>query len=381
MSTALNSNDIKSFQEDTILAGNFKNDPSAVKILTKESLYNIKNLINLGVKFDTYENNLHYTKEGGHKTNKIVHVKDQTGKAVMEILLKKVLSRKNITILENTNLIDIIKKSRCIGGLFLSNNIYFNIYSKFTILATGGIGGLFNSSTNVESSTGDGLAIAFTHDIELKDMEYLQLHPTVLYEKDKNGNKLLLSESLRGEGGKILNLKKEAFITPLLPRDTVSKAILKEIEKSNSKHYVYLDMRHLGKDFLNFRFPYIYNKCLEKGYSLDKQLIPISPAHHYCMGGIKVNKDSATSLLGLYAVGEVSCTGLHGSNRLASNSLLEALVFSRRCALNINSLINKITPLISNFSFNIEHKDITHDNFINFLKGKADNRYNELFIN
>lgn len=178
----------------------------------------------------------------------------------MEILLKKVLSRKNITILENTKLIDIIKKSCCIGGLFLSNNIYFNIYSKFTILATGGIGGLFNSSTNVESSTGDGLAIAFNHDIELKDMEYLQLHPTVLYEKDKNGKKLLLSESLRGEGGKILNLKKEAFINPLLPRDTVSKAILKEIEKSNSKPYVYLDMRHLGKDFLNFRFPYIYNK-------------------------------------------------------------------------------------------------------------------------
>lgn len=378
ISTALNIDDINSFIKDTLIAGNFTNDYDSVKILAKESIENIENLINLGVKFDSTNGTIHYTKEGGHSLNRILHIEDQTGKVVTETLIEEAISRPNIEILEDTKLIDIIQNIRCIGGLFLKDDNEIKIYSKFTILATGGIGGLFNSSTNNESLTGDGLAIALKHDIELKDMEYLQLHPTVLYEENKKGKRLLLSESLRGEGGKIINLNKESFINPLLPRDIVSNAILNEIKKTSNKPYVYLDMRHLGKSFLMSRFPFLYKECLIRGYSMEKDLLPIAPAHHYCMGGIKVNKNSATSLLGLYAVGEVSCTGVHGSNRLASNSLLEALVFSKRCALNINEEITKTNLSILNFQDNILLKDID-TNFIKFLKEKVDDRYVKLF--
>ena len=209
-------------------------------------------------------------------------------------------------------------------------------------------------------------------------MEYLQLHPTVLYEPDVKGKKLLLSESLRGEGGIIVNQNKEVFINPLLPRDIVSTSILNEISKTPTNPYVYLDMTKKSKEFLMYRFPFLYNECLKRGYKMDKDLIPIAPAHHSCMGGIKVDLFSRTSMNNLYAVGEASCTGVHGSNRLASNSLLEALVFAKQASENINSKINEIhykDIIFESESYALD----SYDELISYLKRKVDNKYAKLF--
>lgn len=378
ISTSLNENDIPIFVKDTLIAGNYKNNNFAVNVLATESSKVLEKLISFGVSFDKKNNQYDYTKEGGHSCSRIMHIKDETGKSIIESLLNEVSKRKNITILENTKLLDIIKNKKCIGGIFNQGSQKLYIYSKFTIMATGGIGGLFNSSTNIESLTGDGLSIALNHDIELKDMNYLQLHPTVLYEPEKKGRRLLLSESLRGEGGVLINTNGEYFVDSLKPRHIVSSAILKEISKTPDKPFVYLNMTKLSKDYLINRFPFLYRECLKRGYAMEKNLIPVSPAHHYCMGGILVDINSKTSLDCLYAVGEVSCTGIHGENRLASNSLLESLVFGNNCALNINKNIDaKEFPLqvINPFTYSNE----ISENFINFLKGKADNRYDKLF--
>ena len=379
ISTSLGIFDEENYFNDTMKAGNYHNDTEAVKFLIKNSVENINNLVKLGVPFDRTEDNLRYTREGGHSEFRIVHVKDETGKSVTETLLNIAANKKNITMLENTTLIDLISKDNiCYGGVLRDSNKTYNVNSKFTILATGGIGGIFNSTTNIESLTGDGLNIGLKNNIEIKDMEYLQLHPTVLYEPSAKGRKLLLSESLRGEGGIILNQNHEEFIDSLLPRDIVSTAILKEIEKTPDTPYVYLDMTKKSKEFLIDRFPFLYNQCLKRGYEMDKDLLPIAPAHHYCMGGIKVDLFSRTSMGNLYAVGEASCTGVHGSNRLASNSLLEALVFGKQAAENINSKISEIK-----FKEIVEEPKSyaldSYEELINFLKRKVDNRYAKLF--
>ena len=369
ISTSLGLFDEENYFNDTVKAGNYHNDTKAVKLLIKNSIENINTLIKLGVPFDKTKEKLNYTREGGHSEFRIVHVKDETGKSVTETLLNIVSKKRNITMLENTALIDLIcKDNTCYGGILRDSHRTYKVNSKFTILATGGIGGIFNSTTNVEYLTGDGLNISLKHNIEIKDMEYLQLHPTVLYEPDVKGKKLLLSESLRGEGGIIVNQNKEVFINPLLPRDIVSTSILNEISKTPTNPYVYLDMTKKSKEFLMYRFPFLYNECLKRGYKMDKDLIPIAPAHHYCMGGIKVDLFSRTSMNNLYAVGEASCTGVHGSNRLASNSLLEALVFAKQASENINSKINEI-----------HYKLDSYEELIRYLKRKVDNKYAKLF--
>ncbi|WP_196000312.1 L-aspartate oxidase [Clostridium sp. 1001271B_151109_B4] len=379
ISTSLGIFDEENYFNDTLKAGNYHNDTNAVKLLIKNSIKNINTLIKLGVPFDKTEGKINYTREGGHSEFRIVHVKDETGKSVTETLLNIISKKQNITMLENTKLIDLIcKDNTCYGGTLRSSHRTYNVNSKFTILATGGIGGIFNSTTNVEYLTGDGLNISLKHNIEIKDMEYLQLHPTVLYEPNAKGKKLLLSESLRGEGGIIVNQNKEVFIDPLLPRDIVSTSILNEISKTPNNPYVYLDMTKKSKDFLMYRFPFLYNECLKRGYEMDKDLLPIAPAHHYCMGGIKVDLFSKTSMNNLYAVGEASCTGVHGSNRLASNSLLEALVFGKQAAENINSKINEVNYKDIIFETKAYALD-SYDELINYLKRKVDNKYAKLF--
>lgn len=379
ISTSLGLFDEENYFNDTVKAGNYHNDTKAVKLLIKNSIENINTLIKLGVPFDKTKEKLNYTREGGHSEFRIVHVKDETGKSVTETLLNIVSKKRNITMLENTALIDLIcKDNTCYGGILRDSHRTYKVNSKFTILATGGIGGIFNSTTNVEYLTGDGLNISLKHNIEIKDMEYLQLHPTVLYEPDVKGKKLLLSESLRGEGGIIVNQNKEVFINPLLPRDIVSTSILNEISKTPTNPYVYLDMTKKSKEFLMYRFPFLYNECLKRGYKMDKDLIPIAPAHHYCMGGIKVDLFSGTSMNNLYAVGEASCTGVHGSNRLASNSLLEALVFAKQASENINSKINEIhykDIIFESESYALD----SYDELISYLKRKVDNKYAKLF--
>ena len=379
ISTSLGFFDEENYFNDTVKAGNYHNATKAVKLLIKNSIENINTLIKLGVPFDKTKEKLNYTREGGHSEFRIVHVKDETGKSVTETLLNIVSKKRNITMLENTALIDLIcKDNTCYGGILRDSHRTYKVNSKFTILATGGIGGIFNSTTNVEYLTGDGLNISLKHNIEIKDMEYLQLHPTVLYEPDVKGKKLLLSESLRGEGGIIVNQNKEVFINPLLPRDIVSTSILNEISKTPTNPYVYLDMTKKSKEFLMYRFPFLYNECLKRGYKMDKDLIPIAPAHHYCMGGIKVDLFSRTSMNNLYAVGEASCTGVHGSNRLASNSLLEALVFAKQASENINSKINEIhykDIIFESESYALD----SYDELISYLKRKVDNKYAKLF--
>ncbi|SCJ99767.1 L-aspartate oxidase [uncultured Clostridium sp.] len=378
VTTILGEDDLESFIDDTLKAGNYKNNLKAVSKIGNNSIKSIKNLTSLGVPFENKNGKLKYTREGGHSKNRIVYCEDQTGKAIVEELIKVVQNKSNITIMENTTLTDLlIEDNRCYGASIISDNRLIKVNTKVVVLATGGIGGLFNSTTNFSSMTGDGLALAIKHNVKLKDMEYLQLHPTVLYEKENKGRRLLLSESLRGEGGVLVNINGESFVDSLLPRDVVSAAVLKEIVKTPDKPYVYLDMTSFTKEYLINRFPYIYEECLNRGLKMESDLLPVAPAHHYCMGGIEVDLYSRTNIEFLYAVGEVSCTGVHGSNRLASNSLLEALVFGENAAENINSKINEININLdkaNSFSDSINMKPL-----IEYVKGKADHRYDKLF--
>ncbi|WMJ79283.1 L-aspartate oxidase [Clostridium sp. MB40-C1] len=342
ISTARDEKDKDLFIEDTLKAGNYKNDIKAVEVLASESLSNIQELINLGVEFDKKNGFLDYTREGAHSVNRIVHCADKTGEKVSGALLKQIIKRKNIRIYENTTLIDLIDKNNiCFGGIATNEENIVNIYAKNTILSTGGIGGLFKNSTNQRTLTGNGIAIALRKCIDVKDLNYIQFHPTGLYENKTEGKRFLISESLRGEGAKLVNINGERFVDELLPRNIVSKAILEEENKTNSK-YVYLDITHMPKEFIIKRFPLIYSECKSRNLDITKEKIPVTPVQHYFMGGIKVDCYSRTSMENLFACGEVSCTGVHGANRLASNSLLEALVFSKRAANTINNNIRNI---------------------------------------
>ncbi|NRW47339.1 L-aspartate oxidase [Clostridium beijerinckii] len=313
----------------------------AVETLINESMVNVESLIEIGIAFDRNEDgSLNFTKEGAHSVNRIVHTKDNTGESTAKILIDKVKKRENISVYENTHFVDIIEKeNNCIGAMLIREDEQINVYAKAVVLATGGIGGLFNNSTNQRILTGDGIASAIRHGIELKDMDYIQIHPTAFYEEGENKRKFLISESLRGEGGILTNIKGERFINELLPRDVVSEAVYNQI-KETEVPYVNLDIRFLGKDYIINRFSTIYEECLKRGTDITKECIKVSPAQHFFMGGIKVDLDSKTSMKNLYAVGETSCTGVHGANRLASNSLLEGLVFSRRAAISINNIVD-----------------------------------------
>lgn len=343
ISVAKDRDDIQLFIEDTLKAGQYKNDIKAVRVLAEESSDNIKELINLGLNFDIDNNgSIDFTREGAHSVNRIVHTKDNTGERVEKTLIDNIKKRTNIKVYENTYFADLIEKNNvCSGVVLIRNNTQINVYAKSVILACGGIGGLFRNSTNQRILKGDGIAVAVKHNVELKDINYIQIHPTAFYEEDSEDRRLLISESLRGEGGKLTNINGERFIDELLPRDILSKAVYDEMENTDTP-YVNLDIRHLGEGYIINRFSSIYKSCLERGIDITKEPIKVSPAQHFFMGGIKVNIDAETSMENLYAVGETSCTGIHGANRLASNSLLEGLVFSRRAAKLINKKIDRI---------------------------------------
>jgi len=348
ISVARGEEDIPLYMEDTFKAGKYKNDLEAVKVLTFESMANIKTLIEMGLKFDRNEDeSLNFTKEGAHSINRIVHTKDNTGESTAKILIEKVKQKDNIKIYEDTYFVDIIERQReCIGAILVKENEQINVYAKIVVLATGGIGGLFNNSTNQRILIGDGIAVAQKHNINLKDMNYIQIHPTAFYEEENNQRRFLISESLRGEGGILTNVNGERFINELLPRDVVSEAVYKQIKETKTP-YVNLDVRFLGQAYIINRFSTIYKECLKRGTDITKEYIKVSPAQHFFMGGIKVDLNSKTSMENLYAVGETSCTGIHGANRLASNSLLEGLVFSRRAAILINNTVDDLEIKVS----------------------------------
>ncbi len=343
ISVARDKDDVPYFIEDTLKAGQYKNDLEAVKVLASESIDNLKNLVSLGLKLDLdKDRNWDYTKEGAHCINRIVHTNDHTGDNVEKILIKNVISRENITVYEDTFFVDIIvDNSKCIGGILIKDGKQINVFAKYVILACGGIGGLYKNSTSQRILKGDGLATAIRHNVELKDINYIQIHPTAFYDETNDERRFLISESVRGEGGILRNVNGERFVNELLPRDVVSAAVFEQMKKTNTP-YVLLDISFLDPEYIKNRFSLIYQNCLEKNTDITKEPIKVSPAQHYFMGGIKVDTNSQTSLDRLLAVGETSCTGVHGANRLASNSLLEGLVFSRRGANVINNSIDNI---------------------------------------
>ena len=328
--------DYDSFFEDTMRAGHYENRKESVDIMIRSSRNVIEQLLDFGVRFNKNEDgSLMYTREGAHSKPRICFHDDITGKEITETLQRYVKTLPNVEIMEYTVMEDIMVEDGKCNGLTAkdSGGNTLHIYAKDTVLATGGIGGLYEHSTNFPSLTGDALEVAKEHNVELEHLDYVQIHPTSLY-TEHEGRSFLISESARGEGAILLNSKGQRFTDELQPRDVVSKAIHAEMEKEGSRH-VWLSFENVPQDTIMNHFPNIYQTCLEEGYDITKEPIPVVPAQHYFMGGIHVDADSCTTMQHLYAVGETSCNGVHGKNRLASNSLLESLVFGQRAAEKI----------------------------------------------
>lgn len=340
------SDSIQYHQNDTLIAGSFKNNVDAVHTLVSEAARDIESIINFGVDFDKNpDGSYHRTLEGGHSHHRIFHKADSTGKEITTTLLENVRRLPNVKILENTIMCD-AKQTSTGYSAFLkdADDNYSSANCHFMILATGGIGRVYQFTTNSAIATGDGITFAYEMGAKIKNLSYVQFHPTA-FNNRATRECFLISEAVRGEGAYLLNCHKERFMhnydkrLELAPRDVVSHSIILESRKQDSTDF-YLDISYKDSEFLKKRFPMIYKNLLEQGYDLTKEPVPIFPCQHYLMGGIDVDSTSETSLPNLYACGECSHTGVHGSNRLASNSLLEALVFSRRAAEHIVSKLN-----------------------------------------
>lgn len=326
-------NDFNCYYEDTMKAGHYENNPESVKIMIEASTDVIGTLVKLGVNFDTdKEGDFDYTREGAHRRNRILHHKDETGKEITATLLSIAKKRNNITLVTQTTMIDFIEENNICQGIVCEDEFgeMGAILARDIILATGGIGGLFVNSTNFPHITGDSFALALKHGVELQDMNYIQIHPTTLYSK-KKGRRFLISESVRGEGAILLNENGERFTDELQPRDIVTNAIVDEMAKFGTDH-VYITLPNMSSEEAKERFPNIFDACMDEGYDITKDKVPVTPAQHYMMGGVKADINGKTTMEHLYAVGETACNGVHGKNRLASNSLLESLVFAKRAA-------------------------------------------------
>ena len=342
---------IDSHVSDTLIAGAGLCHNDAVNSMVTEGPERIQDLISWGVKFTKKEDTSEYdlAREGGHSVNRIFHVKDFTGAEIQRVLQERIKQEPNITLFEDHYAIELITEHHVRGNLQAAFNICFGAYifskkdrevhifsANYTILATGGASRVYKYSTNPESATGDGVAMAYRAGVRIANMEFIQFHPTALYQP---GNRLfLISEALRGHGGILRNLGGEAFSKnydqrgDLAPRDIVARAIDSEMKKRREDH-VWLDMTHIDADDLRSRFPKIYKHCFEEiDLDITREPIPVVPAAHYLCGGIMTSLNGQTSMQNLFAVVEVEHTGVHGANRLASNSLLEALVFSNRAA-------------------------------------------------
>lgn len=369
--TLKSADDFDAFYQDTLKAGRNENNPESVRIMIQQSPQIMKDLMDYGVKFDRdSEGNLAYTREGAHSEFRILHHQDVTGKEITSKLIRQVKLRNNITVIEEATMLDIISENNKVSGIIMENNSDIaQINAKVVILATGGIGGLFKHSTNFRHITGDSFAIALRNNIQLENINYIQIHPTTLY-TTKPGRSFLISESVRGEGAYLLNCKMERFVNELLPRDVVSNAIKNEMNKYNMP-YVYLSVMHMDHQQIQTRFPHIYDRCLKEGYDMYKEPIPVVPAQHYLMGGIKSDTFGKTSMENLYAVGETACNGVHGANRLASNSLLESLVFAKRAA-------RVIKDEIENIDFDPKYVDVSKYDKDRLMKENRDLIMNEI---
>ncbi len=347
---------VESHIEDTLTTGYGLCNEQAVKLLAKQGFESIRRLVNWGVDFTTSQNSVAWEqldlgREGGHSMHRIIHAFDQTGLAMQEALAQRVLNNPNITILENHTLVELItehqqtlpeKSTHCYGAYLFNRkeSLVQPAFACHTVLATGGIGEIYLHTTNPNIATGDGIAAAWRAGAEISNMEFIQFHPTSLYHPEADS--FLISEALRGHGAILKNSQGEEFMDKyhpmksLAPRDVVARAIDREIKKSGEP-CVYLDIRHNDPDNTRTHFPKIYAECLKYGIDITKDLIPVVPASHYSCGGIKVDLAGRSSISGLFACGEVSCTGVHGANRLASNSLLEAVVFAHEIVETIRA--------------------------------------------
>ena len=329
-------NDYDSFYDDTMKAGHYENNTDSVHIMITSSQEVIGDLVSLGVRFEKNGEGFVYTREGAHSNHRILFHEDETGKEITSHLLEAARNRENITIIENYTMVDLICEDNECHGIIGhdKNGVYSAIQADYTVLATGGIGGVFEHSTNYKHLTGDSIALALKYGIKLQHIDYIQIHPTTLYTEKAESREFLISESVRGEGAILLNSKGERFVNELLPRDVVANAIFAEMKKEGSRH-VWLSMAPIPKEEIQAHFPNICQHCLNEGYDVTKEPIPVVPSQHYFMGGVDVDRNSKTSMERLYAAGETSCNGVHGRNRLASNSLLESLVFAKRAAQHI----------------------------------------------
>lgn len=328
--------DYDSFYEDTMKAGHYENNPDSVHIMIHSSQDVIADLVSFGVRFEKNGEEFLYTREGAHSHYRILFHEDETGKEITSHLLETARNREYITIIENYTMVDLICDGNECHGIIGhdENGVYSSIVADYTVLATGGIGGIFEHSTNYKHLTGDAIALALKYGIKLQHIDYIQIHPTTLYTEKEGSREFLISESVRGEGAILLNSKGERFVNELLPRDVVANAIFAEMKKEGSKH-VWLSLAPIPEEEIKTHFPNIYQRCLDEGYDATKEPIPVVPSQHYFMGGIDVDRYSRTSMDRLYAAGETACNGVHGRNRLASNSLLESLVFAKRAAKHI----------------------------------------------
>ena len=384
--------DYDGYFEDTMRAGHYENDPAAVESMIRGSQGIIDDLLSLGVRFEReVDGSLAYTREGGHSVPRICYHEDCTGKEITEHLMKEAKKRTNIQIVPNVTMLDIITDGKECYGIVVYDNkekAVKNVLADSTVLATGGIGGAFGNTTNFGVLTGDSLAICLKHGIAVDDINYIQIHPTTLYSK-KKGRRFLISESVRGEGAVLLDKNFNRFTDELQPRDVVKNAVLEQMKKDGTD-FVWLDMRPVPKGEIESHFPAIVQRCAEEGYDVFSECVPVVPAIHYFMGGVRSDLNGRTTMPRLYAVGETCCNGVHGANRLASNSLLESLLFAKHAAGDIartatkspESKVSKALALIDKGEY-AEPKKLLKKYIqdVNFAVELADNGYdvNEKF--
>lgn len=356
--------------KDTLYAGAGLCDEQSVWVLVNEAASNIDRLCRFGVNFDkTSQQELALTREGAHSMNRIIHAGDTTGKEVCDKLISVVKTRSNIKIYERTFVIDLVTKDGACRGVLVcdeSGGSMKLMVSDIIVCATGGFGQLYSNTTNPEVATGDGISMAYRAGAELMDLEFVQFHPTVLYHPQNKS--FLISEAVRGEGALLKNAEGKRFmpeyhpLNELAPRDVVSRAIFEEMKRTRSTH-VFLDITFKERSYLEARFPNIFKTCLGYGIDISKDMIPVAPAEHYCMGGIRADVNGRTNINGFFTCGECACNGIHGANRLASNSLLEGLVFGRMIGEQIDELLKdkdrSREPL--ELEYKTERKDIQFD--------------------
>lgn len=377
--------DFASYFEDTMRAGHSENNRDAVKCMIENSPSVIEELLSIGVRFaKNQDGTLATTREGGHSKNRICFHKDCTGKEITSRLMGKVQELKNVEIAAQTTLLDLISAdNECYGAILRDNSSggIYKVFSDCVALATGGIGGIFEKSTNFRLLTGDGVAICLNHGVAVDNIGYIQIHPTTLYSK-KGGRCFLISESVRGEGAVLLDKNFKRFTDELQPRDIVTAEIINKM-KEDGTDFVWLDMRGLDREQAKEHFPGIVERCKEEGYDVFNECIPVVPAQHYFMGGVRSDLYGRTTMKRLYAVGETCCNGVHGKNRLASNSLLESLLFAKRAAQDINKNLSPADKLGAEYAANnanladFDDCDKLFENYKNLLLKNIEEARNE----